>query len=139
VKPLAEKKGLTFSFAADPAGAPYTIMGDGAQIGDHVLRNLMENSVNYTPTGNVAVTLTKANGKVIFAVKDTGIGISDEDKKNLFTEGGHGKDSIKVNVHSTGYGLYIAKNIVVAHNGTVRAESDGPGKGSRFVVEFPTA
>ena len=55
----------------------------------------------------------------------------------LFTEGGHGKDSQKVNAHSTGYGLYIAKNIVLAHGGAIRAESEGAGKGSTFIVEFP--
>ncbi|MDE1919073.1 MAG: HAMP domain-containing histidine kinase [Patescibacteria group bacterium] len=70
-------------------------------------------------------------------MKDTGIGITEEDKKRLFTEGGHGKDSQKVNVHSTGYGLFIAKNIVEAHGGTIRAESEGAGKGSTFIVELP--
>ena len=58
--------------------------------------------------------------------------------KRLFTEGGHGKDSIRTNVHSTGYGLYIAKTIVEAHGGTIRAESEGAGRGSTFIVEFPT-
>ena len=71
-------------------------------------------------------------------MKDTGIGINEEDKERLFTEGGHGKDSQKVNAHSTGYGLFIAKSIVLAHGGTIRAESDGEGKGSTFIVEFPT-
>jgi signal transduction histidine kinase len=42
-----------------------------------------------------------------------------------------------VNVHSTGYGLYIAKNVVTVHGGTIRADSGGPGKGSMFVVELP--
>ncbi len=48
------------------------------------------------------------------------------------------KDSIKTNVHSTGYGLYIAKQIVEAHGGTIRAESAGAGKGARFIVELPS-
>ena len=57
--------------------------------------------------------------------------------QNLFTEGGHGKDSTKVNVESTGFGLYIVKNIVDAHKGRVWAESEGAGKGSHFIVELP--
>ncbi len=65
------------------------------------------------------------------------MGSSEEDKKRLFTEGGHGKESQKVNVHSTGYGLFIAKNVTEAHGGTIRAESTGPGQGSTFVVELP--
>jgi signal transduction histidine kinase len=71
-------------------------------------------------------------------VKDTGVGITEEDKARLFTEGGHGKDSQTINAHSTGYGLFIAKQITEAHGGTIRAESEGAGKGSIFVVEFPT-
>ncbi|MHB1769716.1 MAG: sensor histidine kinase [Minisyncoccota bacterium] len=134
---LAEGKKLVLSFTAEDADAPYTIVGDRNEIGDHVLRNLIDNSINYTPSGSIAVSLKKENGKIVFSVKDTGIGITEEDKKHLFTEGGHGKDSQKVNVHSTGYGLYIAKNIVTAHGGTIRAESEGEGKGSTFVVELP--
>jgi signal transduction histidine kinase len=111
--------------------------GDAPQINDHVLRNLIDNSINYTPTGSVTVSLKKVGDKFVFAVKDTGVGITAEDKVRLFTEGGHGKDSIKVNVHSTGYGLYIAKQIIEAHGGTVRAESEGAGKGSTFTAEFP--
>lgn len=135
VRPAAELKELTLSFVADEAS--YQMTGDKVQINDHVLRNLIENSINYTPSGSVAVSLKRAGTKIVFAVKDTGIGITEEDKKHLFTEGGHGKDSQKVNVHSTGYGLYIAKNIVEAHGGTIRAESEGEGKGSKFVVELP--
>lgn len=137
LKPAAEAKGLAMSLAVDAAGAPYMMLGDEAQFGDHVLQNLIQNSINYTPSGSIAVSLGRENGRIVFAVKDTGVGITDEDKKRLFTEGGHGKDSVKVNAHSTGYGLYIAKEVVDAHGGTIRAESEGAGKGSRFVVELP--
>jgi signal transduction histidine kinase len=134
-RPAAELKELTLSFSADEAS--YQMTGDRVQINDHVLRNLIENSINYTPSGSVAVSLKRAGTRIVFAVKDTGIGITEEDKKRLFTEGGHGKDSQKVNVHSTGYGLYIAKQITEAHGGTIRAESEGAGKGSTFIAEFP--
>lgn len=132
---LAEKKGLVLSFTADEG--EYQMVGDKGQISDHILRNLIDNSINYTPSGSIAVSLKKENGKLIFSVKDTGVGISNEDKQRLFTEGGHGKDSQTINVHSTGYGLYIAKQITEAHSGTIRAESEGTGKGSTFIVEFP--
>ncbi len=134
-KPAAEKKGLALSFTA--AEGSYQMTGDKAQIADHILRNIIDNSVAYTPSGSVAVSLKKENNKLVFAVKDTGIGITAEDKKRLFTEGGHGKDSQRVNVHSTGYGLFIAKSITEEHGGTIRAESEGAGKGSTFIVEFP--
>lgn len=131
----AEQKGLVLTFTADEAS--YQMNGDKAQIYDHVLRNLIDNAVNYTPTGSIAVSLQKEDNKYVFAVKDTGVGITEEDKKHLFTEGGHGKDSLSINVHSSGYGLFIAKSIIAEHKGTVHAESLGAGKGSIFVVEFP--
>ena len=134
-KLAAEQKGLTLTFTADEGS--YQMMGDKAQISDHVLRNLIDNSINYTSSGSVSVSLKKDAGKLVLIVEDTGIGITEEDKQRLFTEGGHGKDSQTVNAHSTGYGLYIAKQITEAHNGTIRAESLGAGKGSTFVVEFP--
>jgi len=140
-KPLAEKKGLAITFTAGEG--EYQMTGDKAQINDHVLRNLIDNAINYTTSGSIAVSLEKtrdkALGKDVFVlkIKDTGIGIEDDDKEHLFTEGGHGKDSQKVNVHSTGYGLYIARMITEAHGGTVRAESEGKDKGSTFFVELP--
>jgi len=137
IKPIAEGKGLTFTFTVDDAGTPYIFNGDKGKIGDNVFRNIIDNSINYTPSGSVSVSLKKNENKFIFTVKDTGIGITEEDKKRLFTEGGHGKNSQTVNVHSTGYGLFIAKNIIEAHNGTIRAESEGEGKGATFVVELP--
>ena len=65
------------------------------------------------------------------------MGITEEDKKNLFTEGGRGAESIKVNVDSTGYGLYTVKMVIEGHKGRVWGESEGPGKGSQFYVELP--
>lgn len=135
----AQEKKLTLDLHSDEAAAPYTVSADRAQFGEHVVRNLIDNSIKYTPSGGIIVALSKKDGKVLFSVKDTGVGITDEDKARLFTEGGHGKDSMKINVHSTGYGLYIAKNIVVAHKGRIWAESEGEGKGSTFFVELPAA
>jgi len=143
-RPAAEGKGLTLSLTVDSQDRPYSITADAGQLADHVFRNLVENAVNYTPSGSVDIFLKKApsttlgaGNKVIFSVKDTGVGITEEDKKRLFTEGGHGRDSQRVNAHSTGYGLYIAKQIVEAHGGTIRAESEGQGTGSTFIVELP--
>ncbi|MDO8590788.1 MAG: HAMP domain-containing sensor histidine kinase [bacterium] len=135
LKPTAEEKGL--SLALNIAEGEYMVMGDREKFGGHVLRNLIDNAINYTPHGSIEVSLKKEANKAIFAVKDTGVGVSDEDKKRLFTEGGKGKESQKINVHSTGYGLYIAKSIVEAHGGAISASSDGPGKGSTFIVELP--
>lgn len=132
LRPTAEAKGLTLTAETEPV----TLTGDSAQL-TNAFKNLVDNSVKYTLKGAVDVSLKKAADKILFTISDTGVGITPEDMKNLFTEGGHGKESTKVNVESTGFGLYIVKNIIVAHKGRVWAESDGPGKGSRFIVELP--
>ncbi len=119
-------------------GNNYTLLGDAIWLKE-VVNNLIENSIKYTKEGTILVKLEDGNGKIKLSVKDSGIGITEEDKQNLFTEGGRGKDSVKVNVDSTGYGLYTVKLIVEAHKGTVSAESEGAGKGSTFFVELPTA
>lgn len=101
-----------------------------------VANNLIENSIRYTNKGTIDIDLKKENDKIIFFVKDNGVGITEEDKKKLFTEGGRGKDSIKTNVDSTGYGLYTVKLIVEAHKGKVWVESEGQDKGSTFFIEL---
>ncbi len=113
----------------------YNTLGDVFWLKEAV-HNLFENSIKYTKQGSINVTLTKNTGKILLAIKDTGVGVTDEDKKNLFTEGGRGKDSVKVNVDSTGYGLYTVKLIVETHGGKVWVESEGANKGSTFFMEL---
>ncbi len=137
--PIAEHataKNLTFT--SDIAPADYTMIGDADQLVNHVIGNLVNNSINYTQKGSIAVRVERKADSVLFSVKDTGVGLTEEDKAVLFTEGGHGKESRTVNPHSTGYGLFIAKQIVDAHHGRMWAESAGRGTGSTFFVELPT-
>src|SRR3989338_5005391 len=114
----AEAKGLKLE--SEIKDGVYGVMGDAIWLKE-AINNLIDNSVKYTNTGNLFISLTDGNGKIKFFVKDTGVGITDEDKKHLFTEGGRGKDSVKMNVNSTGYGLYSVKLIVEAHKGKVSA------------------
>jgi signal transduction histidine kinase len=116
----------------------YKVLGDAIWLREAV-NNLIDNSIKYTKEGKIMIELHDGGGKVKFSIKDTGIGITEEDKKNLFTEGGRGKESVKVNVDSTGYGLYSVKLIIEAHKGRVWGESEGEGKGSAFFVELPVA
>jgi signal transduction histidine kinase len=112
----------------------YNILGDVFWLKESI-NNLIDNSIKYTKEGKIIVKLEEGNGKIKFSVKDTGIGITDEDKKNLFTEGGRGRDSVKTNVDSTGYGLFTVKLVIEAHKGKVWVESE-VGKGSTFFVEL---
>lgn len=129
-----EKKGLALEI--NFGTGPFNLTGDAFWLRE-AANNLVENAFRYTKEGKISVSLENKEGKIVFSVKDTGIGISDEDKKSLFTEGGRGKESVKVNVDSTGYGLYSVKLIVEGHGGRVWSESEGSGKGSTFAFEIP--
>ncbi len=132
----ATAKGLTLTFHK-PVSGVCMFNGDEDKLRRHVIRNVIDNSIKYTPSGSVSVDMAKTDRVYRITVKDTGVGITAEDMARLFTEGGHGKDSIKINVHSTGFGLYIAKQVTEVHGGKIWAESEGSGKGSRFIIELP--
>ena len=134
--PAVREKNLTIDTGIAWEGN-FMINGDEEKLRQHVIRNLIDNAIRYTPSGSILVELVRKDGKILFSVKDSGIGITPEDMAHLFTEGGHGKDSIKTNVHSTGYGLFIVKQIVEAHSGKAWAESEGQGKGAKLIVELP--
>ena len=132
------KKLVVYTFTLGQAEArAYEVVGDKMQLAQHVIHNLIDNAIKYTPTGSVAVEALVRGSAVRFSVTDSGVGVTREDKAHLFTEGGRGKDSLKVNAHSTGYGLFIAKSIVEAHHGRMWVESEGSGKGSTFFFEIP--
>jgi signal transduction histidine kinase len=133
----AHRKGLSYDLLAE--AGDYTFLGDEHKLREQVFRNLIENSIRYTPQGSIHMELTKPGGKIRFSITDTGVGISAEDMPKLFTEGGHGTHSKEVNPDSTGFGLSIAKQITEAHGGRIWAESKGVGTGSTFVVELPTS
>ncbi|KKQ87856.1 MAG: Histidine kinase-, DNA gyrase B-, and [Parcubacteria group bacterium GW2011_GWF2_38_8] len=139
-KVSAEAKGLKIE--TEIKNDAYNVIGDAVWLKE-VMNNLVENSIKYTREGTIKIGLEKKSApsaggksKILFYVKDTGVGITPEDKKDLFTEGGRGKESVKINIDSTGYGLYSVKLIVEAHKGKVWAESEGAGKGSTFWVEL---
>ena len=130
----AKEKGLSLDLRVADGG--YNIKGDASQLGQAV-KNLIDNSIRYTLKGGLIINLSRTDNKILLAVKDTGMGISDELKPKLFTKGGRGKDSLKVNVNSTGFGLSFVKGVVEAHQGRVWSDSAGPNQGSTFCMELP--
>lgn len=136
-KPNIEAKGLVFSVTIDQTQT-YPIKADTDKF-KQVLMNIVDNSVKYTPTGSLTISLEKDAEKHVirFKVADTGVGITPEVMPKLFRKFSRAKNASEVNIHGTGLGLFIAREIVTAHGGRVWAESEGEGKGSRFVVEVP--
>ncbi len=133
-KDYAEKKGLKINLKVEDG--EYKMTGDSLELGE-AIRNLIDNSINYTPEGSIELTLSTTRSNITLKIKDTGIGITEEDKGKLFKSGGRGTDSLKINTNSTGYGLSFVKGVVEAHKGKVWVESEGRGKGSTFFVELP--
>jgi signal transduction histidine kinase len=131
---LAEDKGLEYVF--DLSLPTISTKVDKIQI-SQAFKNLIDNSIKYTQSGSVKMTLGVKNNMALFTISDTGVGLSDKDKSVLFKEGGRGDESLKFNVNSTGYGLFIVKKIVEGHDGHIWAESAGRGHGSHFYVEIP--
>ncbi len=132
----AKEKGLNYKL--NIGEGVYTMVADKAQL-TQAVRNLIDNSIHYTPQGSIVVSLEKRGNKGLFKITDTGVGLSDEVKPKLFTKGGRDKDSQKININSTGFGLAFVKGVAEAHKGRVWAESSGVGKGSTFYMELPLA
>ena len=99
---------------------------------------MIDNGIKYTRKGGVTIRLKIKDLRLKIIVKDTGIGLAKEEIKTLFTEFfERGKEAEKVYTTGRGIGLYIAKNIVEAHQGKIWAESEGKSKGSTFYIELP--
>jgi signal transduction histidine kinase len=130
----AQEKGIEIE--QNISSKPIMFNGDENKMRE-VCKNLIDNSIIYTLHGKISITLKVVGDYVRFSVRDTGVGLSEDDKINLFNEGGRGKESLLHNVDSTGYGLFIAKQIVLEHKGKIWAESSGPDKGSEFIIELP--
>lgn len=132
----ASKKGLKLSLTIAPGAEKLMAKLDVAKINE-VVNNLIDNSIKYTPSGTIQLTLEKVVKKARFTLQDTGVGMTPKTIGGLFKLFSPGEDSKKINPSSNGIGLYITKAHVEAHKGTIKAESEGQGKGSRFVVEIP--
>jgi signal transduction histidine kinase len=104
-----------------------------------VLFNLVDNAVRFTPEGgSVTVSARRRNGSVEVAVTDTGSGIPPEHLPRLFERFYRADPARGRGEGGTGIGLAIARSVVEAHGGQIRAESE-PGRGSVFTFDLPSA
>jgi len=103
-----------------------------------VLTNLVGNALQYTPNGGkVSISVRREKSEILFAVKDTGIGISTEQLTFIFNRFYRTDKSRNRASGGSGIGLTIAKALVQAHQGKIWAESNGEGKGSTFSFLIP--
>ena len=118
----------------------YIVIADGIKI-RQVISNIIDNSIKYTPRGEVSALLSKSpdKQKIIFSISDTGIGMSDLTKEKIFRKFSRADGVNKIYTEGTGLGLYVAYEIVKKHEGRIWAESKGEGHGSQFYVELESA
>ena len=111
-----------------------SVMADGPRI-VQVLNNLLANAARHSPESSpIAVAAEPADVHVAISVADEGEGLPPEQLPMLFR-----KQSDRDRIRGCGLGLLICKGLVEAHGGRIRAESDGPGKGTRFTFTLPVA
>jgi two-component system sensor histidine kinase BaeS len=105
-----------------------------------VLTNLLTNALRYTPApGRVEVTAERDGGEVTFHVKDTGVGLSQEQLAHVFERFYRVDKSRSRALGGAGIGLTIAKALTEAMGGHMIAESTEPGQGSTFTFTLPIA
>lgn len=111
---------------------------DGERL-KQVFENLTSNAIKYTPeNGEIDVTLLHDGQHIVVEVKDNGFGISPAQMVELFSKYHRGTSKSVRAIRGTGLGLYVVKEIVEAHGGTITADSEGvAGKGSRFQLTIP--
>lgn len=102
-----------------------------------VLANLLDNAAKYTPEGgDIRLTVTLSDAAVECSVRDTGIGISEDKLTDIFELFAQIKQP-GAQTDGLGLGLALVEQIVSLHGGLIKALSDGPGKGSEFIVRLP--
>ncbi len=104
------------------------------QILNHILNNLLNNAIKYSPDGgNVVLAVEEDDESLIFSVQDNGIGIPEEDQKNLFEPFFRAKNSS--GIKGSGLGLTIIKRYVEIHKGEISFQSK-LGEGTKFIIKI---
>ncbi|HEX8762511.1 MAG TPA: CHASE domain-containing protein [Candidatus Saccharimonadales bacterium] len=112
-----------------------------AEIDPHYLRmvieNLLSNASKYTPEkGAIDITLRRLPGELLISVKDNGVGIAPKAQKSIFEKFTRVENELSTDVNGSGVGLYLTKQIVELHGGSIDVSSSA-GKGSVFTIYLP--
>ena len=107
---------------------------------EQVIINIISNAINNTPPeGRVIIKLNDNIKYIDISIKDTGIGLTEEEREKLFTKFGkierYGK-GLDIDIEGWGLGLYISKEIVQLHGGEILVKSEGRNQGSEFIIRL---
>lgn len=116
---------------------PVYVAGDLTRLAQ-VISNLLNNAAKYTePGGQIALLIEREESEVVIRLHDNGIGIQEKDLPHIFDLFAQADRSLDRTQGGLGIGLTLVKKIVELHDGRIEAHSDGPGKGSEFVIRLP--
>jgi PAS domain S-box-containing protein len=119
--------------------APIHLDADPVRLAQ-VLANLLNNAAKYTERGGrIQLTAERQGSDVVVSVTDSGIGITADMVPRIFEIFSQANPALVRSQGGLGIGLSLAKGLVELHGGTIEAHSDGPGRGSEFVVRLPVA
>jgi len=134
-RPFADSKEIDIDIDAEPGVAAE---GDAVRL-SQVIDNLVSNAIKYTPNGGgVSITMTRAGDTATIAVSDTGIGIPNDERDQMFGRFFRTTNARIAGIEGTGLGLAITRGIVEAHGGTISFDSV-EGAGSTFRITLPHA
>ncbi|MEO6188441.1 MAG: response regulator [Ginsengibacter sp.] len=135
-QPLAKNKNLTLNIEVMD-GTPAVLHTDKMRL-EQVLKNLLSNAIKFTPTGDVTLTIKNdaTNNRVLFTVKDTGIGIADDKLKLVFEAFQQADGSTRRRFGGTGLGLSISRELAKLLKGEISLTSQ-EGVGSEFTISIP--
>jgi signal transduction histidine kinase/ActR/RegA family two-component response regulator len=134
-RPAIEAGGHELILALPPE--PLRLNGDPARLAQ-VFANLLNNAAKYTETsGRIRLTAERQGDDVVVSVADSGIGISAEVLPHVFEIFSQAKPALERSQGGLGIGLSLVKGLADLHGGSVEARSEGPGRGSEFVVRLP--
>lgn len=135
-KASAQEKGLSLNVALPDEDL--ILMGTEDEM-EKILNNLITNAIKYTPSGgSILLEPSTSESHLILRVKDTGIGIPEDDIPKIFEESFRTKEAKKIDPYGKGLGLHFVKKVVETLGGSIRVKSD-KGKGTEFILAFPKA
>jgi len=136
IQPLATARGQTLSIQM-PAETIY-IEADELWL-TQAVQNVIGNAVKYTdPGGQIEIEVLHCGASVQITVRDTGIGLGPTEIKTVFDLYARGaQPAARPTTGGLGVGLHLAEFVIAAHGGSIRAMSDGVGRGSTFVIRLP--
>ena len=133
--PLIDERGHALSVSISDIGE--RVEADPTRL-EQSLSNLLENAARYTdPGGQIRLEARREGGEVVISVRDTGIGIAPEALTKVFDLFVQIERRLDRSQGGLGVGLALVRSLVEMHGGTVSAHSEGPGRGSEFVIRLP--